>query len=450
LERRRTRISSLRIRFNSATTTTGSGCTPTAPERIAWTYDKVGNRLSETRSTGTTNYAYDARDRLLSAGATSYTYDANGNELSAGSSTFTYDLGNRLKTAIQGTTTTTYSYDGDGKRLQASTGTTASSKTNFLWDVNNGLPQLAQERNGSNNLQRQYIYGLKRIRQSQGTGTYYLYDGLGSVANTLAPLGALQKTLSYEPYGAIRTTSGSSPTNFFHFTGEYLDPTGLYHLRARQYDPVTGRFLTLDPIKAESSAYAYAVQRPTVFTDPSGQVIFAADAGTSAAHDAASPSRSGPPGGRPRPNPMCAAFPGYPLGAIGGLNGTPGVGTHTREPGTTWEDTEAIDLNVPVGTSVCAIFRGKIATTGFGPSSEGMRLHLVGAGGTDIAFYQHLSDIVVRKGQPIEKGQLLGYSGCGSEEVPHLHLALEHGNPLRYSSPRVDAFNHGGCLKKKG
>ena len=252
-----------------------ASCAPSAPERIAWTYDKVGNRLTETRSTGTTNYTYDARDRLLSAGATSYTYDQNGNELSAGSSTFTYDLANRLKTAIQGTTTTTYSYDADGKRLQASTGTANSAKTNFLWDVTQSLPQLAQERNGANTLQRQYIYGLKRIRQTQGTGTYYLYDGLGSVANTLAPLGALQKTYSFEPYGLIRTESGSSPLNFFHFTGEYRDPTLLYHLRARQYDPASGRFLRPDPAeqpvsKGAVSPYAYVANRPTVLTDPTG------------------------------------------------------------------------------------------------------------------------------------------------------------------------------------
>lgn len=242
---------------------------------IRWSYDGVGNRLSETRSTGTTSYTYNAADELLSAGATSYTYDQNGNELTAGSSTFTYDLANRVKTAIQGTTTTTYSYDADGKRLQASTGSANSAKTNFLWDVSHGLPQVAQERNGANTLQRQYIYGLKRIRQTQGTGTYYLYDGLGSVANTTAPAGALQKTYSYEPYGAIRTETGSSPTNFFHFTGEYRDPTGLYHLRARQYDPGSGRFLGRDPLcrrpgASAISRYSYADDMPTELIDPSG------------------------------------------------------------------------------------------------------------------------------------------------------------------------------------
>jgi hypothetical protein len=49
----------------------------------------------------------------------------------------------------------------------------------------------------------------------------------------------------------------------------------LYHLRARQYDPANGRFLTLDPLaqglaQASISPYVYASDRPTFLTDPSG------------------------------------------------------------------------------------------------------------------------------------------------------------------------------------
>ena len=66
-----------------------------------------------------------------------------------------------------------------------------------------------------------------------------------------------------------------APAQAVKFAGEYLDPTGLYHLRARQYDPSTGRFLTLDPLPNPvtdpyMSAYTYANDRPTVLADPSG------------------------------------------------------------------------------------------------------------------------------------------------------------------------------------
>lgn len=56
------------------------------------------------------------------------------------------------------------------------------------------------------------------------------------------------------------------------FVGEYHDPgSGLYHLRARDYDVATGRFLGLDALDAAiGSSYAYADDRPTLLTDPTG------------------------------------------------------------------------------------------------------------------------------------------------------------------------------------
>ena len=190
---------------------------------------------------------------------------------------------------MSGSTTTTYTYDGDGVRQQTSTGSAASAKTNFVWDINQPNAQVALERNGSNTLQRQYIYGLKRIRQTVGTASYFHTDQLGSVTNTTSASGASQRTWTYEPYGVIRTSTGTSPTNFVNFTGEYLDPTGLYHLRARQYDPASGGFLGLDPLERPDSEgavsqYSYADARPLVFVDPSGMGrTLASNAGTSAA-----------------------------------------------------------------------------------------------------------------------------------------------------------------------
>jgi len=193
-----------------------------------------------------------------------------------------YDLANRLKTHVSGNTTTTYLYDGGGVRLQASTGAQANKKTKFLWDTSFGLPQLALERDGNNALLRRYLYGDRRISMTAGSNTrYFIHDGLGSVANVTSSSGATQWTWSYEPFGSIRTeqkASGNQPDNFLKFTGEYLDPTGLYHLRARQYDPGIGRFLRPDPVEPELDSpfvggYAYVASRPTVLVDPSGEVF---------------------------------------------------------------------------------------------------------------------------------------------------------------------------------
>ncbi len=42
-----------------------------------WAYDPVGNRTSMISPAGTTNYAYDAADELLTATVISFTYDGN-------------------------------------------------------------------------------------------------------------------------------------------------------------------------------------------------------------------------------------------------------------------------------------------------------------------------------------------------------------------------------------
>jgi RHS repeat-associated protein len=274
-------------------------CPGSSDPFIRWTYDAVGNRLTEARPTGTTTSTYNVADQLTQAGSTAYTYDQNGNEKSAGSRTFSYDLANRLLSTTSGSTTTTHSYNGDGLRLQASTGTQASKKTNFLWDVNSSTTpaddqpaQVALERDGSNALLRRYVYGARRISMTTGGAAYYYhYDNLGSVLNVSSATGVTQWTEAYEPFGAIRTETknvNSAPTNLMKFTGEYLDPIGLYNLRAREYDPASGRFLGLDPAPAPAgrtsvSSYAYAQDRPTVLVDPTGETSGPSDASLCAA-----------------------------------------------------------------------------------------------------------------------------------------------------------------------
>jgi RHS repeat-associated protein len=232
------------------------------------------------------------------------------------------------------------------------------------------------------------------------------------------------------------------------FSGEYLDPTGYYHLRARQYDPVTGRFLNHDPVSSAAdvpyiSAYAYVGNRPLVLVDPSGETFQPSDDAHVALGHAVSSGAVLPLPPIPRGfGGGCAARAGYPLGLIGGFNGGPAA--HRAKPPHNWQSDNAIDLNIPVGTKVCAIFKGRISPTlGFGRSSEGYRLHLVGV--SDVAFYQHLSRLIVKSSQRVEKGQLLGFSGCGRERVPHLHLALFRGDPMRYAPPFRKPLNYGGC-----
>lgn len=246
---------------------------------LSYVYDAVGNRASETRPTGTTTYTYNAGDQLTATsgpnGTVPFSHDADGNQTQAGPRAFAYDLANRLKSTTEGPSTTTYSYDGDGVRLQAAGGQT----TNFVWDINNALPQLALERDGAGATLRNYLRGVDLVSmEAAGESAYFHRDALGSIVNVTSDTGATQWTYSYEPFGAAATATQNdpaAPTNPARFAGEYLDPTDLYHLRARQYDPSTGRLLGTDPLAPAAtdpyvSSYAYVDDSPTAFVDPSG------------------------------------------------------------------------------------------------------------------------------------------------------------------------------------
>jgi len=211
---------------------------------------------------------------------TNYTYDANGNQTAAGARTYTYDAADRTTTARIGTTTETYTWSGDGLRLSASTGTTAAKTTRYVWDRNFGLAQLAIERNGSDTTLRSYAYALDLLSQTAGTSTfYYHHDGLGSVSDVTAAAGKPLAWYEYQPFGALRRSGADTkaPTNLFRFTGEYLDTfSGLYHLRARQYDPGIGRFLSHDPVAPTLedpyvASYVYVRNSPENAVDPSGE-----------------------------------------------------------------------------------------------------------------------------------------------------------------------------------
>lgn len=80
----------------------------------------------------------------------------------------------------------------------------------------------------------------------------------------------------YDAFGNTVSTAGSTPNEFF-YRGEQLDSDlGLYYLRARYYNPVSGRFLSQDPYPGEiitpSSLhrYRYASGNPTNRVDPFG------------------------------------------------------------------------------------------------------------------------------------------------------------------------------------
>jgi RHS repeat-associated protein len=245
---------------------------------VHYGYDQVGNRTSMIDGTGTTSYSYNLGDQLQSAtapgGTTSYGFDQNGNETTAGNWNYTFNLAGQLTDAGNGSTAANYSYDGTGNRLSSTVG---SSTTNYLWDNNFALAQLSLERDSSGNLIRRYTYGNGRISMTTpSTAAYYSTDAIGSVTELSGGGGTQLGQYDFNPFGDNPTSSNVDPSvagNPITFAGEYQDPiTGLYDLRARQYDPTMGDFLSPDPLGPQdyASVYAYVDDNPLGYLDPSG------------------------------------------------------------------------------------------------------------------------------------------------------------------------------------
>jgi len=240
-----------------------------------YTYDPVGNRLTENGVI----YSYDAANRLIQVNDTIYTYDANGNLLSSGEVTYEYVYENRLITYTDDETITTYTYDGDGNRISQAVTTIATDEVQtfqYIYDINKGLPLLLVEIVGEN--EYLYVYAGRVISQINPDGqAYYHQDGLGSILIITDEDGDELNRYEYDAFGTPDKLL-ESIYNPFLFTGEPYDHNGLIFLRARYYDPKTGRFLTKDTYLGtlhdplSQHLYVYVGNNPVLYVDPSGHL----------------------------------------------------------------------------------------------------------------------------------------------------------------------------------
>lgn len=275
-----------------------------ARDRISqWTYDRVGNRLTQTVAAGaasavTTRYVYDGNDRLLSesspSGTASYRYDDNGNTLAksgAGeSTTYRYSDANRLVEARTPEATITYAYDADGLRV-AQTVVPALGAATTTWYVQDPAYAYAQvveqyesEGSGPKRLAASYAFAdelLSQTRYDQAgspTTNYVQADGFSSTRWVTDSAGAITDAIDYDAFGVEIGREGSTAVEHLYRGEAFDDVTGLYYLRARWMDPSAGRMRGMDtwggkactPISLHK--FAYANDDPINYFDPSGNV----------------------------------------------------------------------------------------------------------------------------------------------------------------------------------
>ncbi|MEV4538994.1 polymorphic toxin-type HINT domain-containing protein [Asanoa sp. NPDC049518] len=202
----------------------------------------------------------------------SFTYNAGGytqtRKVNGTDQTLTWDAEGHLETTTQAGLTTSYVYDADGNRILRRD---ANGTTLYLGDTE-------IHRNGT--------------AASDGT-RYYSHNGGTVAVRTMAGLTWLsadhhdtnQATIDSDtlsmtrrrtmPFGEPRGTQPGTWPGQKGVVGGTLDPTGLTHIGAREYDPTQGRFISVDPLFDLSdpqswNAYAYANNNPSSITDPSG------------------------------------------------------------------------------------------------------------------------------------------------------------------------------------
>ena len=322
-------------------------------ETETYSYDGCGRISEAVRGGKHTRYAYDVLGRLVredneALGRTrTFAYDAGGNITSvretayttgdvpsdAATTTYEYEQGTDVLTRYGGRDivysgglpvtyngaslkwtrcgllasygSTHFEYGADGLRTRKRKGAAATEYTYVGGEI------LCEKRTASGKTAR-----MTFLRNHTGTIGFVLTDGenvngvyryirnmRGDVVAIYGSDGSVRARYEYDAWGNHTVTEdigGIGTLNPLRYRGYYYDTeTGLYYLKARYYDPRTGRFISADdPAYMEPGVvnglnlYAYCLNDPISYTDPEGNLLwfiavaaagFALSFGTSAA-----------------------------------------------------------------------------------------------------------------------------------------------------------------------
>ncbi|HVQ90196.1 MAG TPA: RHS repeat-associated core domain-containing protein [Mycobacteriales bacterium] len=283
-------------RLTEAWTPTSGDCTaaPTtaglgglAPYWTTYAVDASGNRTSVTEHAasgnrvGTYNYpaASAARPHAVTsvtgAGAATYGYDPDGNTTSrkvAGKpdQTLTWDAEGHLATLVDSAGTTTYTYTAGGMRLLAKDPSGAT-----LWL---GATECRAVAGGTVSCTRPYGFGTAgTVGVRTPAGLSWASDDHQGTSQLLFRASDLAITRRRAtPFGADRGPAVAWPASRGFVGGVDDDRAGLVHIGARDYDPVLGRFTSVDPQFAIDdpqswNGYSYADNTPVTASDPTGE-----------------------------------------------------------------------------------------------------------------------------------------------------------------------------------
>jgi len=277
--------------YDSLYRLTGVDSTDNSEDR-GYSYDKVGNRLTETKNGVTSHYLYSAGNRLteLRTGSVSgplsrrYSYTDSGRvqEKRGGDNSLiyslTYDARGRVAGSDTPSSSATYLYDIVDYRINRSEN---GADTRYLHEGEH----VEAVYDGSDTLKWEYFRGVVVDEIVNGynhhsadtndwTNYSFHHDHINSVTALTGHAGTVEQTWDYDAFGKPLVTAIPGTGNDLLYTGrEYDAKTGLYYYRARYYDPEIGRFISEDPLgfgAGDVNFYAFVGNNPVNGNDPMG------------------------------------------------------------------------------------------------------------------------------------------------------------------------------------
>lgn len=188
---------------------------------------------------------------------------------------FVWDLEGHLSSVTKSGQTTSFVYDADGNRLiqhapDAATLYVAGEEIRLA--TGSTTPVCT----------RYYSYGGQTIASRTTSGLTWLVSDQHGTSDVSVGGDAAQAVnhRRFTPFGQQRGTPPTTWQGTRGFVGGTIDTAlgGLTQLGAREYDPGTGRFLSVDPVFDGSdtqslNGYSYADDNPTSLSDPSGLMV---------------------------------------------------------------------------------------------------------------------------------------------------------------------------------
>ncbi|WP_454767137.1 RHS repeat-associated core domain-containing protein [Cupriavidus campinensis] len=269
---------------------------------IHYKWDDRGNLTERLTNGAAERFAWDAFNRLVGYRnpclSVQYRYDALGRRLVKSSSANVFggaDDGEIYRRNEQarldrqyGCGFTVYGWDGDQLAWESRSG----QVTHYLYEPGSFTPLAQAVRHAAIELHPQPAYAgdydvdddplwtLEIAPQPFDALAWYQCDHLGTPQELTDETGDIAWSAQYKAWGAAREVISEAArkagiSNPLRFQGQYFDhETGLHYNRYRYYDPVSGRFVSRDPIglRGGLNGYGYA-PNPVGYVDPLGLAV---------------------------------------------------------------------------------------------------------------------------------------------------------------------------------